>query len=100
MSELREMVRGIRFIEAMTGHPVDKDALGAELLPLRRLFTKSVVATTDLDAGTVLTVHHLATKKPGTGVPPVGLARLIGTRLRRDVRADELILDTDVELLT
>ena len=97
MSELREMVRGIRFIEAMTEHPVDKDALGAELLPLRRLFTKSVVATTDLDAGTVLTVHHLTTKKPGTGVPPIGLARLIGTRLRRDVRADELISDTDVE---
>ena len=100
MSELREMVNGIRFIEAMNQHPVDKDALGSELLPLRRLFTKSVVATTDLDAGTVLTVQHLTTKKPGTGIPPVGLPRLIGTRLRRDVRADELILDSDVESLT
>jgi N-acetylneuraminate synthase len=97
--ELRELVRGVRFMEAMQAHPVDKDALGADLEPMRRLFTKSVVARIDLDAGTVLRPEHLTTKKPGTGVPPSRLPALVGARLRRGVRADDPVLESDVEEL-
>ena len=51
-----QLVEGVRFIEAMRAHPVDKDADRArELAPLRALFTKSVVAArATLPAGTVL----------------------------------------------
>jgi N-acetylneuraminate synthase len=96
-SELGELVRGVRFIETMLSSPVDKDALGGELDPLRRLFTKSIVARIDLPAGTVLRREHLTTKKPGTGLPPARLVELVGTRLRRSVRADEMVLETDLE---
>jgi N,N'-diacetyllegionaminate synthase len=95
--ELREMVTGIRFIESMLAHPVDKDAVGSELEPLRRLFTKSVVARVDLPAGTVLQAEHLTTKKPGTGLPAARLPELVGARLRRTVRADDLVLETDLD---
>src|SRR5262245_30122248 len=39
-SELRQLVKGIRFIEKMESNPADKDALGGELKPLRDLVTK------------------------------------------------------------
>ena len=68
-AELRQLVDGIRFIERMRSHPVDKATAAAELAPLRHIFTKSVVAAADLPAGTVLTREHLAAKKPGTGIP-------------------------------
>src|SRR4029450_12282571 len=42
--ELRQVVDGVRFIETMKAHPVDKDAEARELTPLRNIFTKSVVA--------------------------------------------------------
>ena len=41
LEELRQLVDGIRFIEAMTAHPVDKDAMAETMVPLRHLFTKS-----------------------------------------------------------
>ncbi len=47
--ELRQLVEGVRFIERMRAHPVDKDAAaGGAPAALRRMFTKSVVARVDL----------------------------------------------------
>src|SRR6185503_6418308 len=82
--ELRQLVDGVRFVERMVEQPVDKDALAADLRPLRELFTKSVVARHKLAAGTMLTAEHLAAKKPGTGIPAVRLPELLGRRLARD----------------
>jgi N-acetylneuraminate synthase len=96
-AELHDLVTGIHCIETMLAHPLDKDAISAELDPLRRLFTKSVVARTDLDAGIVLQPEHLTTKKPGTGIPAARLGQLVGTRLLRDLRADDLVAEADIE---
>ena len=95
--ELALLVEGIRFIETMRAHPVDKDAAARDTAPLRRLFTKSVVAGRDLAAGTILTRDLLAVKKPGNGLPAARLPELVGARLLRDVRADELLALSDVE---
>ena len=82
----------------MRHSPVDKDASAAETEPLHRLFTKSVVAKRDLPAGTVLAAEHLAAKKPGTGIPASRLPQILGGRLRRFVKADEILREEDVEI--
>ena len=91
LEELRELVRGVRFLERARAHPVDKDAMAVELKPLRELFTKSVVAAEALSAGTVLTHAHLALKKPGTGLPPEHLEGLVGRRLAVAVAKDTML---------
>ncbi|NOT43641.1 MAG: N-acetylneuraminate synthase, partial [Acidobacteria bacterium] len=96
-AELRQLVDGVRFIETMRAHPVDKDASAAETAPLRALFTRSVVARADLPAGTLLEAAHLTLKKPGTGIPASRFDAVVGRRLRRDVRADALLADDDLE---
>lgn len=88
-AELRQLVDGVRFIEAMLANPVDKDAAAEAAAPMRRLFTKSIVSRVALPAGTVLEARHLAAKKPGTGIPAARLHEFIGKRLVRDVRQDE-----------
>lgn len=95
-AELRQLVAGIRFIERMRANPVDKDALASETTPLRRLFTKSVVARVAIPAGTVLTADHLAAKKPGTGIPATRLPELVGARVVRAIEPDELLSDADL----
>jgi N-acetylneuraminate synthase len=95
--ELRQLVEGARFIEQMLANPVDKDRAAEESREMRGLFTKSVVARTDLTAGTTLKEEHLVLKKPGNGIPAARLPELIGGRLLRDVKADELILASDLE---
>lgn len=96
-AELRQLVEGVRFIEKMVANPVDKDAIAQEMIPLRRLFTKSVVVRMALPAGTVLREEHLALKKPGTGIPADQLPELIGRRLRWDVETDQLLKEEDME---
>jgi len=96
-SELRQLVDGVRFIEQMLASPVDKDRFAEESQQMRSLFTKSVVAGADLPAGTVLKVEHLMLKKPGSGIPASQLAQVIGDRLVRDVKADQLIMASDLE---
>lgn len=95
--QLRQLVEGIRFIETMRAHPLDKQELSASVQSLRDIFTKSVMARLDLSAGTVLEAHHLAAKKPGTGIPANELPRLIGRRLKRDVGFDHLLSHDDLE---
>jgi N-acetylneuraminate synthase len=96
-SELRQLVDGVRFIETMRANPVDKDASARDTEPLRRLFTRSVVARRALPAGAVLAAADLAIKKPGTGLSPERLPDLVGRTLRRAVEADQLLATEDVE---
>lgn len=95
--ELRQLVDGIRIIERIMDHPVDKDAMARQMIPLRRLFTKSAVASIDLPAGTRLLEKHLTFKKPGTGIPPERVTDLIGRTLRRAIAADQLFSEEDFE---
>ena len=96
-AELRQLVEGIRFIERMRGNPLDKDASARDTDPLRRLFTRSVVARRALARGTVLSADDLAIKKPGTGLPPDRLPQLVGKRLARAVAEDQLLVAEDIE---
>jgi N-acetylneuraminate synthase len=96
-SELKELVEGIRFIETMVANPLDKDRVSGEMIPLRNLFTKSVVARVPIPAGTVLGEEHLAAKKPGTGIPAARLPALIGARTVRALAQDELLSDADIQ---
>jgi N-acetylneuraminate synthase len=99
-AELRQLVAGVRFIETMKASPVDKDASAAETAPLRRLFTRSLVARCDLAAGTRLSEEHLAIKKPGTGLSPDRLAEIVGHKLVHDVVADQVLTADDIEGLS
>jgi N-acetylneuraminate synthase len=95
--ELRQLVDGIRFIERMRAHPLDKDASAQETAPLRKLFTRSLVASASLPAGTVIERDHVVIKKPGTGLPPDRLEDVIGRRLARPVSADQVLAAEDIE---
>lgn len=97
LEELKQLVEGVRHIEKMLAHPVDKQAMAAELSPLRSVFGKSVVAARDLAAGALLTADDLALKKPGTGLPARELENVIGRRARRALVRDEMLQADDLE---
>lgn len=96
-AELRQLVEGVRFIEKMLTHPIDKDATAVALQPLRELFTKSLFYKTDLPAGTLLTRENLALKKPGTGIPAGKIEVFLGRKLIKDVVRDGFVSESDLE---
>lgn len=96
-SELKQLVEGVRFIEKMIAQPVDKDQIAKEMVAMRKLFTKSIVAKIDLPAATVLKREHLTVKKPGIGIPPYRLEEFIGRQLHCDVKKNEFLTEDKVE---
>jgi N-acetylneuraminate synthase len=98
IEELRQLVDGVRFIERMRAHPVEKDIMAQEMAPMRALFTKSLFARGNLLAGVVMSEQHLVAKKPGTGIPASRLQEFVGRRLRRDVKKDDMLQEADFEL--
>jgi N,N'-diacetyllegionaminate synthase len=95
--ELRELARGMRFIETALAHPLNKDEIATEKAEMRRMFGRSIVAAEDLAAGTLLAEQHLALRKPGTGLPPGELPSVVGRTLRRAVQRNERLQREDVE---
>jgi N-acetylneuraminate synthase len=95
--ELRHLVEGIRFIEKMMANPVDKEAMAQDAKELRNMFTKSIVARRNLEAGTILTNDDVTLKKPGTGIPAARLPEIVGRQLKRSIAADTLISEEDFE---
>jgi N-acetylneuraminate synthase len=95
-TELRELVEGVHFIERMMAAPVDKDGIAEELQPVRSIFLKSIVASMDLPAGTLLEPRHVALKKPGSGLPPHRLPDVVGRTLLHAVKADQAIAVSDL----
>ena len=95
MDDLRRLVEGVRFIEKMNANPVEKDEMVKSLQGVRSIFTKSIAATRELPAGTILCKEHLALKKPGSGLPAQRLSELVGRRLRRAVFANQLLAEDD-----
>jgi N,N'-diacetyllegionaminate synthase len=89
--EFKRLVQGVRYIEQVLAHPVDKEETASALSSLRSVFGKSIVAARDLSDGTVLAVEDLALKKPGTGIPANNLEMLIGKRLVKPIKADDLL---------
>lgn len=94
-AELSQLVTGIRFIERMRAHPVDKTRLPAN--EMRKIFMKSIVARANLTVGTVLTPENIALKKAGAGLPASALDSLYRRRLRRDVARDVPIMLDDLD---
>lgn len=93
-SELRAMIRGIRDVEAALG-TAEKKLTGGEAAT-RQVARRSLVASSDLPAGTVLERRHLAAKRPGTGISPMELDRVVGRRLQRPAAKDAMIAWDDL----
>lgn len=62
----------------------------------RTKMRRSVVATRDLRQGDRLVLADLDAKRPGTGLPPESIPRLVGKVVLRDIPADTLIQDDDL----
>ncbi|MHB8694000.1 MAG: N-acetylneuraminate synthase family protein [Solirubrobacteraceae bacterium] len=89
-TELRQLVEGIRTVEAVLANPVDKADTG-RFTAMKAIFEKSLVAAVDIPADEVVTRAMLAAKRPGTGLPTKHLDSLVGRRTTRAVPRDALI---------
>lgn len=83
------LVQQIREIEAGLGSGV-KVPGEAELLSLKWA-SKSLVAAVDIMRGEIITSEKLCAKRPGYGIVPAEINKIIGRKAKVDIKADSLI---------
>jgi N-acetylneuraminate synthase len=96
-AEFADLAQGIRAVEIMLAAKADKDAKASGLQMMKEIFEKSVVSTVAIPAGATITAQMVAVKKPGTGIPARRLHEIIGMRAARDIAADRLLSEEDIE---
>jgi len=87
--DFSNMVKSIRLIEAAKGTGIKKPAK-CELSSLKNI-RKSIVASKDIPAGTILNNNFLEIKRPGNGIHPNKLSLIIGKRTKKMITKDKPI---------
>ena len=90
--ELREMIAGIRDAQAALGHGRKEGPNEQEREEMYTNARRSLIATRDLPAGTVLEPDMITVKRPGFGIAPKHIDLVVGRALRVDVEEDEILL--------
>lgn len=89
--ELRSLVDAVRTVEANLGSsaigPTPSEEAG------RRDFRLSCVASRPLDVGHRIALDDVAFRRPGTGLPPKEVNRLVGRTLTQPLNAGDVVLD-------
>lgn len=95
--ELSEWVTAIRNIEKALGNGIK--VLTDSERQIAKIARKSIISTTKLEIGDILTEDKITIKRPGTGIPPTEFFTIIKKKLivRKTIPKDSLIHWEDLE---
>jgi N,N'-diacetyllegionaminate synthase len=92
--QLTSLVRQIRDVEVALGS--DIKAPTASELPVRDLVRRSVTTVRSVAAGAVIGRDDITLLRPGTGIPPIDLDKVIGRKSARNISAGETLNWSDI----
>lgn len=92
---LEKLIRNLKRIPKILGS-YEKKILESEKAPLFKM-QKSIVAAKNLKNGSILSKEDLVIKSPGGGLPPYKTNEIIGKKLKREIKFEEIILEKDVQ---
>jgi N,N'-diacetyllegionaminate synthase len=92
--QLTSLVRQIRDVEVALGS--DVKAPTASELPVRDLVRRSVTTVRSLAAGATVGKDDVTLMRPGTGIPPVDLDKVIGRKSARNISAGQTLTWSDI----
>jgi N,N'-diacetyllegionaminate synthase len=87
-SEFKQMVNDIRVTEKALVETTERSVEEEEI---KKLVRKSIVAKVFITKGTMISEGLLDFKRPGTGISPQFLHKVVGKQAKSDIAADELV---------
>ena len=88
--ELKEMVKVIRDTERALGSGIKKPTKSEE--KIKKVVRKSVIAKINIPRGAEIKKDMLIIKRPGTGIEPKYLDKVLGRVAKKNIKKDELII--------
>lgn len=92
--ELTALVVSIRNIENALGDGIKKRTSVEKQYV--RLVRKSLIAAHDIPAGKKITVDDVAIKRPGTGIPPKEIERILNRSMKKKILKDSVLRWEDI----
>lgn len=93
--DLIEMVNSIRKIEKALGTGIKTPS--ERELKSKDWARKSIFAKVDIKKGDVITEDMLILKRPGIGISPKDISKVIGLKAKKDIKIDSLIRFEDLQ---
>jgi N-acetylneuraminate synthase/N,N'-diacetyllegionaminate synthase len=87
--ELKEMVKAVREAEKAVGDGIKKPTQSEG--KIKKIIRKSLVAKINIPKGARITERMIIIKRPGKGIKPKYLNRVIGKRAKKAITEDEFI---------
>ena len=94
--ELKQMVNSIRDVERAMGNGMKRPIEQEE--ENKNVARRSIVAAVNIPKGTIITEAMLAIKRPGTGVEPKYMNKVIGAVARCKIEQDEPLTTNKLEI--
>ena len=94
--ELSQMVMVVRQVEKAMGNGIKSPTQEEE--EIKRVVRRSIVARVSIPKGTIITEEMLDIKRPGTGVEPKYMNKVIGAIARRRIEQDEPLTMNKLEV--
>lgn len=88
--DIKAFCKRQEYMTRIIGDVHEKGALPSED-DARKYARRSLVASCDLKAGTIITPEMVIPKRPGTGISPLYYDRIVGSRIEIDVKKDEIL---------
>ncbi len=93
--ELKDLVRKIRTLELILG--TRKKTFSASEQNVKRVARKSIVSARYLKKNTIIKKKDILFKRPGTGISPNDLKKILGKKTIKDIGKDKLIKLKDIK---
>lgn len=93
--ELKSLIKGIREIEKALGSP--KIQVSKNEAPMRLVSRTSVVSKVTIPKDTIITRAMIAIKRPGTGILPKDINKVIGKKAKLNIKSDSIITWREIQ---
>lgn len=87
-NEFKEMVKAVRTVEEILGTTLQRSSQEEEI---KKLVRRSIVASTRIPKGAIILESMLAFKRPGIGIAPKFIKKVVGRKAKFDIEFDELL---------
>jgi len=94
--ELKQMVEALRQVEKAMGDGIKRPTHEEE--EIKRVARRSIVAKIDIPQGIVITEEMLDIKRPGIGIEPKYISKVVGNVARSLIKRDELLTMDKLEV--
>ena len=90
IEDLKQFKKQIDYLELIKGNYKKKIDIPSELIS-RENARRSLVINKDLKAGDVLRKSDLICKRPGSGISPIDIDKIIGCKIKKSLKNDEIL---------